>query len=428
MHVKEKRYRWPLIAVVLTIAAAVLATFLVIYTMPPRVVVMATGAEGGAYYEIGKRYRDILGRSGVQLRLVQTGGSTENLALLHDRRSGVSAALVQGGSGGENGEAGIASLGTVFYEPLWLFSRGDLGGKGLEGLRGKKISIGPEGSGTRTLALQLLKPYGIEQQAAELLGLPPLEAATRLLAGEIDAAIMLISWDSPAVRQLIADERVEIASFPHTDAYVALYPFLSKVVVPAGAGDLVKNRPPTDVALFAPKASLVVRDDLHSAIQYLLLSAAVEIHSGPGIFQRPGQFPAAEAIDFPLSTDAQQFYKSGRPFLQNYLPFWMALLVGRLLFVVVPIIGVLIPLLRFLPALYGWLMRSKVARLYGELRFLEEEMEALPPGQQRDDLASQLDRIEREANHLRVPAGYVNMLYMLRSHIDLVRTRLRANA
>ena len=157
----------------------------------------------------------------------------------------------------------------MFYEPLWLFYRSELRGMGLEALRGRKISIGPEGSGTRVLALELLKRQGIDRQVGELLPFGAQAAGEKLLAGEIDAAIMLISWDSPVARQLLADERVEVASFPHTDAYVALYPYLNKVVVPAGLGDLAKNRPAADVMLFAPKASLVVRKDLSSAIQFL---------------------------------------------------------------------------------------------------------------------------------------------------------------
>jgi hypothetical protein len=198
------------------------------------------------------------------------------------------------------------------------------------------------------------------------------------------------------------------------------------VVVPAGVGDLAKNRPASEVTLFAPKASLIVRNDLHSAIRYLLLTAAVEVHSGPGIFQRAGQFPAAESIDIPLSGDALQFYKSGRPFLQNYLPFWMASLVGRLIIVVIPIIGVLYPLMRVLPAAYGWLMRSKITRLYGELRFLEDQIGAAAAGVHDGAIVAKLDRLEQQANHLQVPAGYANMLYMLRNHIDLVRARLGA--
>jgi hypothetical protein len=237
---------------------------------------------------------------------------------------------------------------------------------------------------------------------------------------------MSTSWDSHIVRKLLADQRVDLVSFPHTDAHVALYPFLSKVTVPAGVGDLANSRPPSDVELFAPKASLVVRNDVHSALQFLLLNAAVQIHSGPGIFRRAGQFPAAEAIDVPLSDEAIQFYKSGRPFLQNYLPFWAASLAARLLVVLIPILGILYPLLRFLPAIYGWMMRRKISRLYGELRFLEDELETRPEQKDSSSIIQRLDHLERQANQLRIPAAYASLVYVLRHHIDLVRQRLMA--
>src|SRR5262245_31218743 len=395
---KDSKGRWPLIAIAVTAVAVAVAAVIVFRTMPPRVVVMATGTEGGAYHEFGRRYRAILADAGVELQLRQTGGSVENVALLGDPRSGVSIGLVQGGGIGDNKISDLESLGTIFYEPLWLFYRADLPSKGFDALRGRKVSIGPEGSGTRTLALELLQRQGLDKQIGELLGFGTAVASEKLLAGEIDAAILLVSYDSPVIKLLLADERVEVASFPHTDAYVALYPYLNKVVVPAGLGDLAKNRPPSDVTLFAPKASLVVRKDLHSAIQYLLLTAAVQIHSGPGVFQRAGQFPAPESIDIPMSADALQFYKSGRPFLQNVLPFWLASLVGRLLIVLIPILGILYPLLRFVPALYGWLMRSKISRLYGELRFLEEQITAEGSGSSKDALVKQLDLLEQQAN------------------------------
>jgi TRAP-type uncharacterized transport system substrate-binding protein len=131
---------------------------------------MATGSEGGAYHEIGKRYQEILAREGVRLRLLPTGGSVENLALLRNVRSGVSVALLQGGTTTESEAPEIESLGTVFYEPLWLFYRSEFRDQGLKGLRGRKISIGPQGSGTRALSLELLKRRGIDSQAVELLG------------------------------------------------------------------------------------------------------------------------------------------------------------------------------------------------------------------------------------------------------------------
>jgi hypothetical protein len=235
---------------------------------------------------------------------------------------------------------------------------------------------------------------------------------------------MLTSWDSPVVRELIAAPDVDLASFPRTDAYVALYPFLNKLILPTGVGDLAKNRPPRDVILLAPKASLVVRKDLHPAIQYLLLGAALEIHGGPGIFHKAGQFPAAEATDLPLSENAYQFYKSGRPFLQRYLPFWLAVLVGQLLILAIPVVGVLYPMLRLAPALYGWGMRRRIYRLYGQLKFLELELDRRGPERDAADLVGKLDRLEARANHLRVPAAFAHMLYTLRMHMNIVRTRI----
>jgi TRAP-type uncharacterized transport system substrate-binding protein len=393
--------------------------------MPPRTVMMATGPVGSAYHEIGARYRAILARSGIDLRLVPTAGAVENLARLKDSRSGVSVAFIQGGLTPGKDSPNLESLGTIFYEPLWFFYREAYRRKGLEGLRGRKISIGPEGSGSRALSLELLARNGIDHRFAELLPLGPEEAGEMLLHDRIDAAIILTSWDSPIVRRLLAAPNVAIASFPRADAYIALYPFLNKLTVPAGIGDMAGNRPPADTVLLASKASLVVRDDLHPAIQYLLLDAAERIHSRPGLFNKAGEFPAAEGIELPLSDQARQFYKSGPPFLQRYLPFWLAVLLARLAVLLIPVVGVIYPLARLIPALYRWKMQQRIYRLYGELRFIEHEVEAPTLGQDMDELADLLERLEERANLLHVPLVYASMLYMLKDHIALVRGKMK---
>jgi TRAP transporter TAXI family solute receptor len=426
MAVKEfLRSNWHVVTIALTAGAIVCAAIFVLRTMPPRSIAMATGPAGGAYHVIGRQYQALLARTGVGLRLVATAGSVENLALLRDPHSGVNIALLQGGTVGKAaGE--LESLGTLFYEALWIFHRGGLEGETLAALRGRKVSIGAVGSGSHALLLELLKRNEVDQDVGELLALPPQEAADKLLAGEIDAAAMVASWDAPVVQQLIADERVKLLNIVRTDAYVALYPFLSKATVPRGGGDLAKDLPPADVTLIASKASLLVRNDLHPAIQYLLLSTAVQIHSGVGMFHHAGRFPAAEGIEVPLSREAVQFYKSGQPFLQDNLPFWMASLVGRLLVLLIPIIAVLYPMMRFLPALYGWLMRRKIARLYGELRFLEDEITAGGGPTDAAQLMARLDQLEKQANQLRMPIAYEGMTYLLRNHIGVVRNRLAA--
>ena len=424
-YIRTHRLRF--IVMVLAAVALIVGVWVAIAAlspMPPRTVTMATGPEGGAYYEVGKRYRELLALQGIDLQLLPTAGSVENLARLRDHQSNAQVSFLQSGLTSRKESSGLESLGTVFYEPLWFFYRTEYRVKGIQGLRGKKISIGAEGSGTRVIALKLLELNGIDQNFAQLLSLTPQQAGEQLLRKKIDTAFMLTSWDSPVVQRLISDKNIELASFPRTDAYIALYPFLNKLTVPEGVGDLAKNRPPADVLLFAPKASLVVRQDLHPAIQYLLLDAAEKIHSGPGIFQKAGQFPAAEAFDLPLSEEARQFYKSGRPFLQRHLPFWLAVLIGRLLVLLIPVVGVIYPLVRFAPALYGLQMQRRIFRLYGELRFLEKELESHGPGQDIGDLSARLDRLEEKANRLRVPVFYANMLYTLRMHIALVRARM----
>ena len=417
------RNYWPAIAIAVTAAAIACAAVVVLRSMPPRKIVMATGPDS----EVGKLYRAALGDD-TEVRLVQTAGSPENLAMLLDPHSGVSVALIQGGTVGAKDTSALESLGTLFYEPLWWFHRSEIRDVGVAGLLGRKISIGAEGSGTRALAFPLIKRIGIEGQVSELLALSPQVAAEKLLAGEIDVAFMVAAWDSPVVQQLLADERIGIASPPRADALVALYPYLNKVVVPRGVRDLAKDRPPVDVIMVAPKASLVVRKDLHPAIQYLLLNAAMQIHSGPSIFQHAGQFPGAEAVGIPLSNEALRFYKSGPPFLHNYFPFWMAALIGKLI-VLIPILAVLYPIMKSLPGLYDWMIRSKVLRMYGELRLLEHEMtDTSDTVRNTHEMIARLDRLEEQANHLRMPVAYASMLYGLREHIDLVREGLKKYA
>jgi TRAP transporter TAXI family solute receptor len=421
-HLQVDRLR---VVMLLVIVASACAAFLLLPSLPPRAIVMASGPKGGAYAELGRRYHEILGRLGIDVKLLPTAGDFANLAQLRDPQSGVSVGFIQGGTTTQEESPELVSLGAVFYEPLWLFHQRELDLDGLNGLRGRQVSVGAEGSGSRVLSLELLRRNGMTQNMFVPLALSPAEAGRKLLNKEIDAAFILTSWDSTVVRQLLAAETIELASFPRADAYVALYPFLNKVVVPAGVGDLATNRPASDKTLLAPKVSLAVRKDVHPAIQYALLSAAAEIHAEPGIFQRAGQFPAAEPIGLPLSAEAQRFHKSGRPFLQYHLPLWIAVLVERLLVVLIPVVGLLYPLLRFIPALYDWSMRSKIFRLYGEMRFLELQIERDDGKYDLHATTAELDRIEERANQLKMPKAYASMLYSLLGHIALVRQRLK---
>jgi TRAP-type uncharacterized transport system substrate-binding protein len=395
--------------------------------LPPRTVVMATGTQGGAYAEAARRYQAVLARSGVHLELRATNGSVDNLKLLRDPKSGVSVALAQGGLTTATESTDVVSLGTVFYEPVWLFVRGTQSLEpGPHGFKGR-ISIGESGSGTRALSTDLLASIGQDLSRVEVVEMSNTDAGEALLRGDLDLAIMVSGWEAPIVRRLLIAPGITTMTAPRADAQVALRPYLSKLILPRGVADLISDRPPADVQLMADKASLLVRRDLHPAIQYLLLEAASETHGAGGIFHRAGQFPAAEPMDFPLSEAARQYHRSGVPWLQRNLPFWLASLAAQALVLLVPLVGVIYPIFRLLPALYGWVMRRRIFQLYGELKFLEAELEARGADKSGPELSTKLDQLEERADHMYVPKAFAHMLYTLRMHIEIVRKRI-ANA
>ena len=379
---------------------------------------MTTGPEGSAYREFGEKYRAALARDGIDLKLEPSLGNVENLARLKDVSSGVSVGFVAGGLTSEKASPGIESLGTISYEPIWVFCRGLPEEAQFGDLRGKRVSIDLEAG----VMVGLLRATGLEKQVT-VVPLSPSAGAEALLRGEIDCACMLTVADDPAVKKLLADDRVKPMTFRRADAFVALYPYLRKITVPRGVGNLARDLPAEDVTLIAPMASLLVREDLHPAVQYLLLEAAEDIHSGPGILRRPGQFPAAEPEDVPLSREARTYYKTGGSFFQRHLPFWLSVIASRLLLLLVPLAGVLYPLMRSVPAAIQFVIERRVNALYAELRGIETRIEAGDPA---GDVSAELARLEEKIMRTRVPASGTRELYALRQDAALVGDRLRA--
>ncbi len=275
------------------------------------------------------------------------------------------------------------------------------------------------------LALRLMRINGLDPAKVRLEEYSPERAAEELEQGRIDVAIIDTAWDSPAVRRLLANPAIGLRSFSRADAYVALMPFLSKVVLPMGVASLAENRPPGDVVMIAPKTSLVVREDLHPALQYLLIEAAMKVHGGPGIFNRAGEFPAAEMMDLPLSGEANHLYRSGPSFLRRHLPFWLAELVQRLLLLALPLVGLVYPVTRFLPEVWRWQMDRRVRRMYRELLALEREMRDSSPGPANEKLHRRLDALEARALGLRLPDSFAAAGYELKQNIRFVQERYR---
>ena len=416
----------------LVVALAVLAALGAVVWMavtignpfPTKRVVMVTGPEGSGYQEFGLRYQAIFRRAGVELVLQPTAGGVENLARLSDPASGVTVGFVESGVASRKDSPELVSLGAVALEPLWLFSRGVADGAFAKRLLGRRISIEPEGSGTRRLSSRLLALNGLTDSSVTLLGLTPEQAADALLKGEIDVAVMLTAYRSPSVQRLLLADGVVLEGFPRADAIVARFPSLTKVILPTGVVDFAKNIPPADVPLLAAESNLLVRRDLHPAVQYLLLEAAAEIHGGPDVFHRAGRFPGSGTIDLPLSDQARTYYKSGRPFVYQYLPFWMAGLAEKLLILLIPLFAVVFPLASILPRLFAMVTERRIFGLYRELKLVERDLELPGAVAELERLEGELEDLDRRANHLWVPLSYAQRLFILKSHVALAREQV----
>jgi TRAP-type uncharacterized transport system substrate-binding protein len=427
---------------VLLAAVLLWVAFLVLDPTPPRKVVLATGPEQGAYAEFGKRYAEELKRYGITVELRGTQGAAANLRLLRDPSSGVDLAFMQGGAGDalyaidEAGQdAGLAALGNLFYEPVWVFYREDAirraAGKGrdtapltqLTQLKGLRVNIGAVGSGAANLVTKLLHANRVEQTDLTLTRLAPTPAVVALLAGELDALVFVSAPESPLVRMLLQTPGIGLLDFAQADAYARQFAFVDALKLPRGVVDLARDLPPQDVRLVAATSTMVAREGTHPALIQLFVQAARRIHGGTSWFSAVGQFPNAAVTEFPLAREAERFYRSGPPLLQRYLPYWLANLIDRMWVVLVSIIAVLIPLSRVVPPLYEFRIRSRIFRWYAQLRDIEVSAGAADAQPVR--LLQRLDALDAKVEHIHVPLSYADELYALRSHIEMVRTRLR---
>ena len=392
---------------------------------PPDSFVMSTGSPDGAYHAFGKRYQEVLARNDITLEVRQSGGAVDNLHKLADEDSDIDIALVQSGTGDQNDYPGLVTLGSVYFEPVWIFYRGAPVDDHLRALRGKRIAVGAPGSGTRKLATQLLLVNEAWSPPTKIFPLGGEGAATALRNGSIDVAFIIGPPELPMIRSLLQDQNIRLMSFDRAPAYTKAFPFLTAVKLPEGAINLMRNIPPKDITLLAPTANIVAKEDLHPALMDLMMQAMAEVHGGRGVFQKAREFPAAHDEEFPPSPEAQRFYKSGPPFLQRYLPFWAATLIDRIVVLLVPILAVLIPAVRLTPALYNWRIRSRIYRWYGELKFLELELrEHYDPARAKDYL-KQLDNLEERAHKRPLPVAFTADVYNLRGHIGMVRGLLK---
>ena len=408
----------------------VLAVFLVMHFLspaPPRTLTMSGGPPGSTFSRVADRYKKILARSGITLKILDSRGSLENLQRLVEPKSGVDIALVQSGLPAPGDASDLVSLGSMFYEPVTIFYRNPKEISPLSELTGQRIAIAPEGSGARFLALALLKANEIQPGGpSKLLDLEGEAARAALLHRQADA--IFLTGDSASgttINEMLHTEGVRLFDFTQADAYVRRFPYLSKLLVPSGAFDLGENLPPAPVNLLAPTVELVARSELHPALCDLLIEAATEVHGHAGLFHTAAEFPNPTSSAYPISAEAARYYKTGsRSLAYRYLPFWLATLVNRALIVLVPLLVIVIPGLKLVPQLYSWRIKSRIHRRYGELMALERESLSAPSPERRAQLLERLQQIERSVIARRMPGAFADQLYILREHIEFVRDQL----
>ena len=418
-----------IIPALLVLVAAVWVARKALRFAPPTTIRIASGPEGSGYRNQAEKYKKIIEAYGVKVQVVPSKGALDNLQQLADRKAKVDVGFVQGGLSDGIDTTGLVSLGSVFAQPIMAYCRSDEPIEMLSQLKGKRIAVGPEGSGTRVLAMKLLKINEMDGPPTQLQEMGGEEAAKALIAGATDVAFLMGESATPQVmRSLRAVPGIELASFRQADGYLRKFRFLSKLTLPEGAMDLAKNYPPRTMTLIGPTVELVARDDLHPALSDLLIGAAREIHGSPGMFRTAGEFPAPLARDFPISRDAERYYKSGEQFLYKRLPFWLASLIDRLLVVVLPLLVIIVPATRIVPALYRWRVRSRIYRWYGALMAIERDMLTTRTPERRDEILKRLDNIEGAVNELKMPLSFADQLYVLRDHVATVRRRLHTVA
>jgi len=235
--------------------------------------ILASGGKDGEYYRYAEEYAKSLKKDGIEVEVLSTKGSVENLDLLLDPDSKVSVALVQGGIADKQKCESLMSLGSLYREPLWIFQRGDKPITQLGEMAGKKIAVGPEGSGTRGIAEMLLKANGVDSTKAVFERATGVAAAELLIAGKIDAAFFVAGIEAVYIRQLVKAPEVRVVELVQFDAYIRRFKFLSQVSIPPGLIDLKDNIPAKEIRLVAPTATLVARKTLHPALISLLVAA-----------------------------------------------------------------------------------------------------------------------------------------------------------
>lgn len=420
---KPPKRSWLIILGVLAIFAAITTAFLIANPPPPKTITIATGAEGGTYSEYAKRYKEFFAKRGITLNLIATKGAQENVDLLLDPNSGIDLAFVQSGLIDPSKADKLETLGSIGYEPIWVFYRGNDRDGSLQKFTDfaqRRVAIGEKGSGTYTEALHMLSLNGLDERS-NLVAMPTAEAVSAIEHGQIDAIFLIQGVNSGNVQRLLANPDLHLVNFVRAEAYAQNIPYLQRLIIPMGGLDLKRNFPDQNTQLIATTTELVIKDHLHPAIQMLFMQAAHEINGKESFFTKRGEFPAFHGSGLRESEQAALYYQKGLPFLMNHLPFWLAEFIHRTIFFLLPILIIAFPVMKYLPEFWENRMRERLNVVYTALEKLEKEITGSYDSAQQAIYLQRLDEIEQTALKIKHLRTHSREYYTLRSHIHYVR-------
>lgn len=392
--------------------------------LAPDHLTIATGSKSGIYYQSALAYQALLAKQKVKVDIVTTQGSVEALQLL--KAGKVDIAFAQGGSVDAFKKEPFTALASLYNEPIWVYYPAH-GPKlhNLSELKGRRIVVGAKGSGTKALSVKLLAANGVTARNSTFLTLGSEAGAQALFDGEADALFSIIGTFAPLTKALLLDPNIKLLNVTRTRAYIVRYPFLNAVTLDEGVMDLEHNLPSHTKHLIAATAMLVSREDIHPDLVRLVLQAAKKVHGGAGVFRSEGEFPNTSHLEFPINVDAEVYLRDGETWLERIFPFWIASIVKRLIFLLIPVIVMMVPIIKLILPLFDWRSRQKIYRWYKTLNTIEEEMGAYNDPQ-RETAITTLQNALQKIRKINVPLSYRREYYDLIQHFEMILEKLKA--